>query len=66
MFDLSAWNDGAWLWWVIDVAAVAVLAFAIIFGGAMWRRRSQDPEVTRESDDAARRLYHHGPRGPGR
>ena len=45
MFDLSAWQEGTLLWWVIDVAAVAVLALAMIYGAAMWPKRPQDPET---------------------
>ncbi len=59
MFDIAAWQQGLWLWWVIDVAAVAVLAFAMAYGAAMWRKRPKDPETLRESDEAARRLYRH-------
>ena len=58
MFDLSAWNDGVWLWAIIDIAAVIILAVAIIYGTRMWRKRSRDPRIVRESDEATRRLYH--------
>jgi len=66
MFDLSAWQEGTLLWWVIDVAAVAVLALAMIYGSAMWRRRPQDSETVKRSDEATQRLYHHEPRHPFR
>ena len=63
MFDLSAWQDGAWLWWVIEVAAGAVLALAIIYAAAMWRKRPQDREVLRRPDEATHRLHDHGREG---
>jgi len=50
---------GGWMWFVIDVLAVAVLGGAIIYGTSMWRHRSRDPEVERRSDEATRDLYHH-------
>ncbi len=59
MLDIGAWHVGAWLMWVIDVSAVVILGLAIIYGAAMWRRRSQDPGILEESDEATRRLYHH-------
>lgn len=58
MFNLSDWDAGWWLWVVIDIAAVLVLAAAIIYGSRMWQKRSQNPQVIKESDDATRRLYH--------
>ena len=58
MFNLSDWDAGWWLWVVIDIAAVVVLAAAIIYGSQMWRQRSRNPAVIKESDDATRRLYH--------
>jgi hypothetical protein len=62
MFDLSAWQGGTLLWWVIDVAAVAVRALAMIHGGAMWRKRPQAPETIKHSDEATQR--NHEPRHP--
>jgi hypothetical protein len=49
---------GGWMWFVIDVLAVAVLGGAMAYGAHMWRNRSQDPAVKRASDKATRRLYH--------
>ena len=51
---------GGWMWAVIDIAMVAILAGAMIYGGAMWRHRPKDAAVVRASDDATRRLYHPG------
>jgi hypothetical protein len=50
---------GGWMWFVIDVLAVAVLGGAIAYGTSMWRHRSLDPEIQRKSDEATRELYHH-------
>jgi len=61
VFDLSAWNAGWWLWVVIDIVAVVILAFAILYGTRMWRQRPQDPRIVRKSDEATQRLYHHEP-----
>jgi hypothetical protein len=45
---------------VIDIAAVAVLALAIIYGNRMWRKRPQDPRIIEASDAATWDLYHPG------
>jgi hypothetical protein len=58
MVDLEAWNSGWWLWAVIDVAAVAVLALAILYGTHMWRKRPRDARTVEASDAATWRLYH--------
>ena len=50
---------GGWMWFVIDVLAVAVLGGTIAYATSMWRRRSRDPEIERRSDEATRDLYHH-------
>jgi hypothetical protein len=47
---------GGWMWLVIDVAMVAVLAAALFYGIGMWRRRYRDratQEVRDEGDGAA-------------
>jgi hypothetical protein len=51
---------GGWMWFVIDVVAVAILGGAIAYGAAMWHQRPRDPETERRSDQATRDLYHHG------
>ena len=58
MFDLVGWNSGFWLMVVIDIAAVAVLALAIIYGSRMWRKRPRDPRTVEASDAATWKLYH--------
>jgi hypothetical protein len=60
MFSETAWNEGLWLWVVIDILAVVVLGLAIFYGTRMWRSRPNDPIVQRQSDEATRRLYRHG------
>jgi hypothetical protein len=53
-------NDdaGGWLWLVIDVAFVALLAAALVYGVSVWRkRRSAASEQVR--DRATRELYQH-------
>jgi hypothetical protein len=52
MFDFS------WLMVIIDIAAVAVLGLAILYGTRMWRKRSQDPRTKQAEEEATRRLYH--------
>lgn len=51
-------NDaGGWLWLVIDVAFVAALAAALVYGVNMWRKRRSSSEA-RMRDNATRNLYH--------
>jgi hypothetical protein len=44
---------------VIDIFAVVLLAGAMVYGSAMWRRRPRDPATKPASDDATAELYHH-------
>ena len=54
-------DAGGWLWLLIDVALVAILGAALVYGVAMWRkRRSATAEQVR--DNATRELYHHSSR----
>jgi hypothetical protein len=46
-----------WLWLLIDVALVAVLGAAMIYGIMKWRHRRQDPAMEKVRDDVTRRLY---------
>jgi Flp pilus assembly protein TadB len=49
-------DAGGWLWLVIDVAMVAVLAIALIYGTMLWRqRRSRAVKQARER--ATTQLY---------
>ena len=53
-------NDdaGGWLWLIIDVAFVALLAGALIYGVNVWRKR-RSAAAERVRDNATRELYHH-------
>ena len=53
----SAMDWGEWMWFVIDLVAVAILGGAIAYGSVMWRQRPQDPETQRRSDETTRELY---------
>lgn len=52
-------NDdvGGWLWLLIDVAFVAALGAALIYGVVAYRNRSRNPTVEQRRDEATRRLY---------
>ena len=52
-------NDdaGGWLWLLINVGFVMVLAGALIYGVFMWRSRSRNPAVERRREEATRRLF---------
>lgn len=49
-------EPGGWMWLVIDVAAVAILAAALAYGIAAWRRRRQTAS-DRTREEATDRLY---------
>jgi hypothetical protein len=49
---------GGWMWFVIDVILVAVLAGGLIYGIMMWRRRHRDRVTQEIRDEATERLYH--------
>jgi hypothetical protein len=51
-------DAGGWLWLVIDVLFVVILAAGLVYGIAMWRSRRRDPKVERRRDEATRELYH--------
>jgi hypothetical protein len=46
---------GGWMWLLIDVAFVAILAAALAYGIVMWRRRSASAE--QRGEQATERLY---------
>jgi hypothetical protein len=50
-------DQGGWLWAVIDVGFVIVLAAVMLYGGLMWRRRRRDPALERARDEATRQAY---------
>ena len=49
---------GGWMWFIIDVVMVAILAAALIHGIGMWRQRRRDPATRQARDEATDRLYH--------
>jgi hypothetical protein len=52
-------DSGSWLWLVIDVLFVVLLAVGLIYGTMMWRsRRQRVADAAREQ--ATRRLYEDG------
>ena len=50
-------DAGGWLWLLIDVGFVLILAIALVYGIAMWNTRRQSGVSDRERDEATRRLY---------
>ena len=46
-----------WLWLLIDVALVVLLALAILYGIVRWRRRPRNPATEQVRDEATRRSY---------
>lgn len=49
---------GGWMWLIIDVGMVVVLAGALIYGMGMWRNRHRDRATEQVRDEATERLYH--------
>jgi hypothetical protein len=50
-------DAGGWLWLVIDVGFVVILAVALVYGIYMWRTRSRNQTVERIRDEATREAY---------
>jgi hypothetical protein len=50
-------NLDSFLWLVIDVGFVAVLAGALIYGAFQWRRRRKDPAAKEAEEEAVERVY---------
>ena len=48
-----------WLWLLIDVGFVMILAMALVYGIYMWRTRSRNQTVERIRDEATRETYRH-------
>jgi hypothetical protein len=53
-------EGGGWLWLVLDVLGAVVLAAALIYGMANWRRRPKSPQVDNAREEAARENYRRG------
>ena len=52
-------DAGGWLWLLIDVGFVVILAMALNYGIYMWRTRSRNQTVERIRDEATRETYRH-------
>ena len=51
-------NDpSGWLWLLLDVGGVAVLAVALIYGIVMWRNRRKDWAMKQAQDEVTRKNY---------
>ena len=50
-------DAGGWLWLVIDVVLVGLLAIGIAYGIMAWRHRRKDPATEKARDEATRRAY---------
>jgi len=59
-------SGGAWMFVIIDVVAVLILAAAMLYGNYLTRRAPKDPHLKRASEEATRKLYHPRNRGAGR
>lgn len=59
-------DAGGWMWLLIDVAFVAFLAAALIYGVVQWRNRSKSPAVQQHRDEATRRLFDKPGQSPSR
>jgi len=59
-------DPSGWLFVVIDILAVAVLAAAMFYGSRLASRCPRDPAIRRAAEKATRRLYHPHDRGAGR
>jgi flagellar basal body-associated protein FliL len=52
-------DQGGWLFAVITILGVVVLAGAMIYGAAMWRTQRRNPAVEAASREATKAMYHH-------
>jgi Flp pilus assembly protein TadB len=51
---------GGWLWLILDVVGVALLAAALIYATMLWRRRRRDTATRRARDESTREVYRRG------
>jgi hypothetical protein len=51
---------GGWLWMILDVVAVVLLAGALIYGTVLWRRRRGDAATRHAQDESTREVYRRG------
>lgn len=59
-------DAGGWMWLLIDVAFVAVLAAALIYGIVQWRNRPKSRAIQQRRDEATRRLFEKPDQTPSR
>jgi hypothetical protein len=59
-------DAGGWMWLLVDVAFVAVLGAALIYGIVQWRNRSKSPAAQERRDQATRRLFDKPDQSPSR
>lgn len=50
-------ETGGWLWIVIDVLGILILAGALIYGTMMWRHRRKDPAMKQAQEKVTREHY---------
>jgi hypothetical protein len=55
-------DPSGWLWFIVDVVLVLLLAGGIAYGTMTWRGRSRDPVMRQMRDDKTRELYERGAR----
>ena len=48
---------GGYLWLIIDVVLVAILAGAILWGNHQWRHKRRDRAMRRAENEAVKRVY---------
>jgi hypothetical protein len=53
-------EGGGWLWLIIDVLGVLILAGALVYGTIMWRNRRKDRATQQKRDQAVREIYRQG------
>ena len=51
-------ETSGWLWLLVDVAFVALLAGALIYGLMMWHNRPRGTAREHARDEATKELYH--------
>jgi hypothetical protein len=50
-------DPSGWMWFLMEVVFVAILAAGLIYGTIMWHNRRRNPAIERARDEATRRNY---------